>query len=110
MTNKITRFADTKPYAIVDSLDELVGPSSGTVTLPQRILWAPGSKTRRIDVLGERKVVYRSVLSEGDVADLRAFLNKALLIELWPDLSLPRRVATAWEQRFPSLRGNTRAA
>lgn len=103
------RFADLKPYAIVESLDDLNGADHGTVDLPQRILWAPGKKRKNIDFYGQRKVVYRSVLSEGTLEDVRRYLNKGLLIELWGDLSLPSHVARAWEDRFPELRGNPRA-
>lgn len=41
------RMYHIKPYAFVESLDELRGPSSGEVTLPHSVFWAPGSKTLR---------------------------------------------------------------
>ena len=52
-------------------------------------------------------MAYRAVLSEGTVADQRAVLNKALLLEVWPDLMLPRRVREMWEARFPELCGSS---
>ena len=33
---------DIKPYAVVDSLDELHGPAGGVVELSHHVLWAPG--------------------------------------------------------------------
>jgi len=35
--------------------------------------------------------------------DLNTWLNKVRLLELWPTLYLPRKVARIWEERFPQL-------
>ena len=35
-------FRDLKPYAIVESLDQLRGPTEGAVSLSRSVLWAPG--------------------------------------------------------------------
>ena len=34
-------FRDVKPYAVVDSLDQLHGPAGGVVDLSHSVLWAP---------------------------------------------------------------------
>lgn len=103
------RYQDLKPYAFAASLDDLNGPSEGTVTLPQAIYWAPGSKTLSLDT-PQRAVIYQAVLSEGSVDDICRFLDKGILMGLWPDLDLPIPVARGWEARFPELRGNMRAS
>jgi hypothetical protein len=36
-------FRDIKPYAVVDSLDQLRGPAGGVVELPHSVLWAPAA-------------------------------------------------------------------
>lgn len=99
-----------KPYAIVDSLDELQGPIEGSVTLPHSVFWAPGSKTLSIDCEATRMQAYQAVLSEGTVEQVREYVNRDLLIEMWPRLNVPIRVAKGWEQRFPELQGNMRAS
>ena len=35
--------------------------------------------------------------------DFAAWLNRDALIELWPDLQLPRPVRTRWEAKHPVL-------
>jgi hypothetical protein len=44
------------------------------------------------------------VISEAStVDDLSRFLNKDLLIELWPQLRLPRYCVPKWHEAFPQL-------
>lgn len=105
-----TRYADLKPYAFPSSLDELHGPAEGSVDLPLHILWAPGSKVISLDSVAGKRRAYQAVLSEGSDHDICRFINKNELIHIWPDLNLPINVAKGWEQRFPELRGNLRAA
>lgn len=97
-------FRDVKPYAIVDSLDQLRGPAGGVVELSHSVLWAPGDGRVDLDEPGGTGLAYRAVLSEGTVADLKQVLNPQELIAAWPDLMLPRRVREMWESRFSELR------
>lgn len=39
-------FRDIKPYAMVDNLNQLRGPTGGAVELPHSVLWALGGRTR----------------------------------------------------------------
>jgi len=100
-------FRDVKPYEVPDDLDTLQGPTGGEVVLSHSVLWSPGGGRVNLDRPGQRALAYRAVLSEGTVADQRAVLNKALLLEVWPDLMLPRRVREMWEARFPELCGSS---
>jgi hypothetical protein len=107
MAERRMLYGDHRPYLVADTLDELVGPTSGVVALPQRLDW---SEQRRYDLddLRELCVMYEVVLRESlDPGDLRRHLNGAMLRQVWHRLFLPRRVRDLWEGRFPEL---TRAA
>lgn len=103
-------FRDVKPYAIVDSLDELRGPPDGLVDLPHSVLWAPGGGTVDLDEAGGTALAYQAVLAEGGIADLVRVLNRERLLAVWPELMLPVRVRDLWESRFPALRTPVSAA
>jgi hypothetical protein len=45
--------------------------------------------------------VYEIVLQEGTPADITAYVDGALLVDLWEDLVLPRAVRSAWEPMVP---------
>jgi hypothetical protein len=40
--------------------------------------------------------VYEIVLQEGTPADILAYVDGALLVDLWEDLVLPRGIRAAW--------------
>jgi hypothetical protein len=93
-----------RTVVVVDDLDELRGPLAGNVRLPlhldasDRALYDLGDKHRR-------GLLYELVLLEaGSVTDLTAWLDRDALVDLWPDLYLPRVVRAAWEARHPLLR------
>lgn len=92
------------------SLDVLRGRSSGEASLPIAVFWQTGKKTfdlsKRCDVV----TMYEAVIAEATSADQERYLNKDLLVEVWPDLALPIKAAKQWEKRFPELAGNARAA
>lgn len=100
---KHVRFRDVKPYAIVDSLDQLHGPAGGVVELSHSVLWAPGGPCVDLDEPGGTALAYQAVLSEGTVADLEQVLHRDRLIDVWSELMLDRRVREMWESRFPEL-------
>ncbi len=96
-------FRDVKPYAIVDDLDQLRGPAGGIVELSHSVWWAPGGPYVHLDEPGGIRLAYRAVLNEGTVDDLVQILHRDQLIEVWPELMLPRRVREMWQSRFPEL-------
>lgn len=97
-------YAATRPYIVPDTLDELTGPTSGTVTLPLRLDWSPGDKTWDLDDAELRPYVYRIVIREAKlVQDLRDYLDRDLLIELWPYMFLPPECSDLWHARFARL-------
>jgi hypothetical protein len=95
---------------VTATLDELNGPTGGTVELPTRLLWQQ-NRTVDLDDAWTRSWVYALVLREARQRDdLRAWINRDVLAELWPDLNLPRGVRNAWEDRHPVLRRQPAAA
>lgn len=89
---------------VAPTLDELHGPTTGVVELPNRLLWRP-DRTVDLDDAWSREWMYALVLREATrLADLRDWIDGATLRQLWPDLNLPRGVRRAWEDRHPILR------
>ena len=93
-------YAAARPYVIPDSLDELEGPEHGRIALPARLDWAP-ERSYLLDDPADARLMYERVIREAlRVEDLRQFLNRDLLVRLWPVLFLPSRVRVLWEQHF----------
>ena len=51
------------------------------------------------------KTVYEVVLQEGRPADILAYVDGVLLVDLWDDLVLPRAVRSAWAPVVQTSRG-----
>ncbi|MEW2400285.1 transcriptional regulator [Streptomyces sp. NPDC046862] len=87
------------------SLNELTGPEHGMVELPLHIAWS-GLRTLDLDRPRQRMSLYRTVLGEGLHDDLCRFLNKSILLELWPVLHklISTAIKDVWEEAFPELR------
>ncbi len=96
------RFRDVKPYDAPASLDDLRGPRTGQVLLPHHVHWGP-QRVAKLERAGDALAAYQAIISEGFAVDQVALLNKSLLVELWPQLVLARRVRELWELRFPEL-------
>jgi len=96
-------YGERRSYVVVDSLDQLKGPTTGTVELPHHIDWS-GSPRRDLDARGGIESMYPTVLTQAaTVEDLAAFINRDKLLELWPSLYLVAKVRRTWEERFPAL-------
>jgi hypothetical protein len=92
-----------KPVVVAEDLALLCGRTTGLVTLPRHLDWS-GSANYDLDRPGRIVDLYRTVLIEATKsADLHAFLDKTVLIRLWPTLWLPSYLRQAWEERFPEL-------
>lgn len=101
------RFRDLKPYEVVDSLQDLCGPASGTIRLPRWVRWQNDADID-VSIPGRLHMAYQALLSEGTAEVQTELMNKTLLIEAWPELNLDHRVIDLWEARFAVLR-NARA-
>jgi hypothetical protein len=81
----------------------LDGPVAGVVRLPLRLDWSERAEFH-LDNPAERNVMYERVIREAArVDDLCAYLNGAVLRQVWSSLFLPARVRLIWEERFPDL-------
>ncbi|MFI6547161.1 hypothetical protein ACIBO9_28325 [Streptomyces prunicolor] len=86
------------------SLEELAGPVRGHVELPLHVAWS-GLRAYDLGRRRQRMSLYRTVLAEGQRADLVAFLNHDLLLAQWPDLRtlISRHIRIVWEEAFLEL-------
>ena len=100
-------YADHIPYVTPDSLDDLRGPTKGTVTVGPHIDTSlnPTYDLSRADRTLE---LYSATVRDGFVPDHVRILNRSLLLQIWPDLNLPTRCREIWESTFPELASRTR--
>jgi len=92
-----------KPYVVADRLDDLHGPTAGTVELPAHLDWS-GNARYDLDKPARLASMYRTVLNEaGSIDDLRQWLDGRMLSRLWSTLWLPLPLRRLWESRFPEL-------
>ncbi len=49
-----------------------------------------------LSIRADRQLVYERLLTYGDEASLRLYLDAALLIELWPEMDVPEPMRTHW--------------
>ncbi|MGI5438305.1 hypothetical protein ACQEV4_13055 [Streptomyces shenzhenensis] len=93
------------------SLDQLHGPTQGVVELPLHMAWS-GMTSYDMSKPRQRMGLYRTVLHEGLRDDLPQFLNRDLLLQMWPVLRtlVGRTVRCVWEDAFPQLASRTRTA
>ncbi|MER5366298.1 transcriptional regulator [Streptomyces sp. NPDC002722] len=94
-----------------ESLDELHGPTHGVVELPLHMARS-GMTSYNMSKPRQHMGLYRTVLHEGLRDDLPRYINRDLLLQLWPVLRtlVGRTVRTVWEDAFPQLASRTRAA
>lgn len=88
---------------VAANLDDLRGPIAGVHRLP---LHLDSSAPTSYDFADphRRALAYRTVLLEATSEDdLATWLDRDALVEMWPDLYLPRAVRRAWQDRHPRL-------
>jgi len=87
---------------VVTDLASLRGPSRGAVELPLRLYWSGPSPMFDLSEPYLARWLYQIVLREASrPEDLTSYLDRDMLIALWPQLRLPRGVRQAWEERHP---------
>jgi len=96
-------YAENRPYLVPETMEELAGPLTGFVILPERLDWSERAGFR-LDDPAERNLMYERVIREAARPDdLRAYLNGEVLQDVWRSLYLPFQVRRLWEARFPAL-------
>ena len=80
-----------------DALPRLdVKRALAAVELPLCLNWSAPGRIFDLRSRPDRTRVYEIVLQEGAPADILAYVDGALLVDLWEDLALPRAVRSAW--------------
>lgn len=101
-----SRYVDQRHYVVPARLDELHGPTGGSVILDRSLDWS-GDSFYDLDDPGDLQVMYQTVLNEAATTDqLARWLNAETLLRMWPDLWLPARLRALWQKRFPELAGS----
>ncbi len=94
-----------KHAIVILDLADLRGPTTSVIELPLWLYWSSPSRTFDLDDPEKRRWLYQIVLREARAArDLTSYLDRETLIELWPQLHLPKGVRQAWEDLHPVLR------
>jgi hypothetical protein len=82
-----------------------VAQALAAVQLPLTSNWSQPGRVFRLSDRGDRARVYELVLREGSDADVLAYVDGALLVDLWDELVLPRAVRAAWLPLIDQVRG-----
>jgi len=92
-----------KPVWVPDRLPRLdVARALAVVELPLHLNWSEPARVFDLGSRADRARVYEIVLREGRPADILAYVDGALLADLWGDLVLPRAVRSAWSPVIPA--------
>ena len=75
------------------------------VRLPLHLNWSALGRVFDLGSRADRARVYEIVLQEGRPADILAYVDGALLVDLWDDLVLPRAIRSAWAPVIHASRG-----
>ena len=74
-----------------------VAEAFATVVLPLHVNWSTPGRSFRMADRTERARAYEMVIREGNPEDVLKYVDGALLVDLWPDLVLPRAIRAAWD-------------
>lgn len=86
-----------RPIAVPTRLPRLpVERALATVELPIHLNWSDRGRRYDLRQRRPRARVYELVLREGEPSDVLAYIDGALLVDLWEDLVLPAAVRDAW--------------
>jgi transcriptional regulator with XRE-family HTH domain len=86
-----------KPTWVPDRLPRLdVARALAAVELPLHLNWSAPGRIFDLRSRADRARAYEIVLQEGTPADILAYVDGALLVDLWEDLVLPRGVRSGW--------------
>ncbi len=77
------------------------------VVLPVELNWSDPGRHFDLADRAQRARVYEIVLREGTSEDVLAYVDGALLVDLWAELVLPHDIRAVWEPLIASARGMT---
>jgi transcriptional regulator with XRE-family HTH domain len=82
---------------VPDHLPRLdVAQAFARVSLPLHLNWSNRGRVFDLASRADRARVYEVVLQEGRPVDILAYVDGALLIDLWDEMVLPPAVRSAW--------------
>jgi transcriptional regulator with XRE-family HTH domain len=97
-----------RPVWVPDRLPRLdAARAFAVVELPLHLNWSAPGRVFDLRSRADRARVYEIVLREGRPADILAYVDGVLLLDLWAELVLPRAVRSAWD---PVIAASGRAA
>jgi transcriptional regulator with XRE-family HTH domain len=97
-----------RPTWVPDRLPRLDAERAlAVVELPLHLNWSAPGRMFDLRSRADRARVYEIVLQEGRPADILAYVDGALLADLWEDLVLPRAVRSAWAPVISRPSGST---
>ncbi len=86
-----------KSAYIPSALPELSNDAAlAEVTLGVHLAWS-GKRTFRLADRHQRQRAYDVVLREGGPEDIEQYIDGALLVDSWSELSLPRWIRASWQ-------------
>jgi transcriptional regulator with XRE-family HTH domain len=77
------------------------------VALPLDLNWSQPDRLFDLRDRADRARAYEIVLREGNPEQISAVVDGVLLVDLWPELVLPRAVRRAWAARIETTTGET---
>lgn len=87
-----------RPISVADRLWRLpIKEALAEVTLPLEVNWSTPGASFRLRDRRQRARCYEIVLREGAPSDISRHVDGALLVDLWPELVLPRALRAAWQ-------------
>jgi transcriptional regulator with XRE-family HTH domain len=91
--------------AVPDHLPDLpVNDAVRIVSLPLHLEWSRRNRDVDLSDRRQRASVYETVLREGRPGDIEMIVDGALLVDLWTELVLPRRLRAAWQPLIDAAR------
>jgi len=85
------------PFTVPDRLWRLEAPACfRTIKFFDLVDEDNNKYWRDLSIRADRKLVYERLLTYGDEASLRLYLDAALLIDLWPEMDVPEPMRTHW--------------
>jgi hypothetical protein len=92
--------------SVPDSLPDLEpGRALRRLELPLHLEWSRKDRHVNLADRRERARTYETVLREGRPADIADLVDGALLVDLWDELVLPRRLRHAWQPLIDEVHG-----
>ncbi len=91
--------------AVPDRLPDLAALEAvRRLDLPLHLDWSGTNKTVDLADRQQRARTYEMVLREGRPSDIESIVDGALLVDLWDELVLPRRLRATWQPLIDDAR------